>query len=151
MITVVDPAPSARGPQAMVVFQLSSMTKTRLYPPGASPATEATYDVSSTSDAKRVTLRRGSPGDGPVVATVDYTGTAARLKGRFGTVEFAGKEGQMKIEEWMRITKGDKKRNQEIALNIGGADHVWTVHIRDGAHGICEVRAARLSLHEYGV
>lgn len=142
MITVVDPTPPSNPAGAILVFQQSSMTNTRLYAPGADPKTDAAYVVTASPDVRQVALRRGPQGDGPVLATVAYAGAFARARGRLGTVAFAGRDAKTPIEEWLATSKGTPKKDVRIALSVGGTDCVWTVHVQDGAHGICDVRVA---------
>lgn len=123
--TLVDPPAPPNPASKVLIFDTDSMTSTKLYLLGQGPS-DPEFTVST--EEKCVVLRRGS--GGPVLASVAYSGSMQKARGKFGTINILGKD-EVKIEEWLTLKDLETGRGKRAAVDIHGREYLWA-HIAVG-------------------
>lgn len=126
MLVKVDPV--SANSNALLVWHDFSMTANQLYTPSqGAPDTDTLYVVSNTDKARHVTVRRGTHGEGIVVANIHYPGLLQRRKN--GTVQFADAVGEaVKFTDWM---SNFGRQGHEHRVSIAGDNYTWVERKRN--------------------
>jgi hypothetical protein len=141
--SIVDPPAPTDGSQ-LLIFDIDSMSTTRLYSPGSSRENPV-YSISSDDGVKHSTIVRGMPGSQDVIAKVHYTGSLKKSRGKLGEVT-VGQRDPVPIESWLTIRPTTK--SNEVVVKIHDEEYVWTSR-PDGEgnikHTVYEVSGRRWS------
>jgi hypothetical protein len=120
VIRRVDPEQPSDG-STVLVFEMDSMTGTRIYAPGSTPDTPI-YELTSDDAAKNVTLRRSAYST--VIGTAAYAHAFKRGAGKLGSVTLVGHE-PVPIKDWLHLS-GEGVEKARAQVKIRDVDYVWS-------------------------